>query len=202
MATFFLSKQMEKFIRNIDYLSKSIGHAFAWTVLVLTAGTCYEVFRRYVLNDPTSWAFDMSYILYGVLFLMAGAYTLSKNAHVRGDFIYRKWQPATQAKVDLALYFIFYLPGVLALVFSGFFYGWDAARIQEVSVNSPIGVPIWPLKMIIFVAGLTLLLQGAAEMCRCVMAIRDNEWPSRDDDVVELEVALQQQFGKKEGDAS
>lgn len=193
---------MEKFIRNIDELSKAIGHCFAWTVLVLTAGTCYEVFRRYVLNDPTAWAFDMSYILYGSLFLMAGAYTLSKNAHVRGDFIYRKWQPKTQAKVDLALYFIFYMPGVLALVFSGFFYGWDATRIQEVSVNSPIGVPIWPLKLIIFVAGLTLLLQGLAEMCRCLIAMRDNQWPSRPDDVVELEVALQQQFGHKEGQAS
>lgn len=192
---------MEKFIRHIDYLSKAIGHSFAWTVLVLTAGTCYEVFRRYVLNDPTAWAFDMSYILYGVLFLMAGAYTLSKNAHVRGDFLYRKWKPATQAKVDLAMYFVFYLPGVLALVLSGFFYGWNATRIQEVSVNSPIGVPIWPLKMIIFVAGITLLLQGLAEMCRCVIAIRDNQWPSRDDDVVELEVALQQQYAK-EGKAS
>ncbi|MBK5205868.1 MAG: TRAP transporter small permease subunit [Polaromonas sp.] len=193
---------MEKFIRNIDALSKAIGHCFAWTVLVLTAGTCYEVFRRYVLNDPTSWAFDMSYILYGSLFLMAGAYTLSKNAHVRGDFLYRSWAPATQAKVDLALYFIFYLPGVLALVFSGFFYGWNAARIQEVSVNSPAGVPVWPLKMIIFVAGITLLLQGLAEMCRCVITIRDNQWPSRDEDVVELEVALQQQFGHKEGKPS
>lgn len=193
---------MEKFIRNVDAFSKAIGHCFAWTVLVLTAGTCYEVFRRYVLNDPTSWAFDMSYILYGSLFLMAGAYTLSKNAHVRGDFLYRKWQPATQAKVDLALYFIFYLPGVLALVFSGFFYGWDATRIQEVSVFSPIGVPIWPLKLIIFVAGLTLLLQGFAEMCRCVIAIRDNQWLSRVDDVVELEVALQQQYSHKEGNAS
>jgi len=193
---------MEKFIRTVDYLSKSIGHSFAWTVLILTAGTCYEVFRRYVLNDPTAWAFDMSYILYGVLFLMSGAYTLSKDAHVRGDFLYRKWQPATQGKVDLALYFLFYMPGVLALVFSGFFYGWDSARIQEVSVNSPIGVPIWPLKMIIFVAGLTLLIQGLAEMCRCVMAIRDNRWPSRDEDVVELEISLQQTHAKRPGEAA
>ena len=165
---------MEKFIRHIDYLSKAIGHSFAWTVLVLTGCTCYEVFRRYVLNDPTAWAFDMSYILYGALFLMAGAYTLSKNAHVRGDFIYRKWKPRNQGKVDLVLYFVFYMPGVLALMLSGFFYGMDSARIQEVSVNSPIGVPVWPLKLIICAAGITLFLQGLAEMCRCVIAIRDN----------------------------
>ena len=99
---------MDKFIRNVDAFSKAVGHSFSWAVLVLTAGTCWEVFRRYVLNDPTSWAFDMSYMLYGALFLMAGPYALSKDAHVRGDFVYRRWQPATQAKVDLTLYFVFY----------------------------------------------------------------------------------------------
>jgi TRAP-type mannitol/chloroaromatic compound transport system permease small subunit len=192
---------MEKLIRNIDNLSKAIGHCFGWTVLVLTAGTCYEVFRRYVLNDPTDWAFDMSYMLYGTLFLMAGAYTVSANAHVRGDFIYRKWKPSTQAKVDLVLYFIFYFPGILALVFSGLAYGLESARIQEVSVNSPVGVPLWPLKLIIPLAGFFLLLQGVAEVCRCLIAIRNNQWPARGDDVVELEVALQEQY-KKEGSAS
>ena len=121
---------MDKFIRNVDAFSKAVGHSFSWAVLVLTAGTCWEVFRRYVLNDPTSWAFDMSYMLYGALFLMAGPYALSKDAHVRGDFVYRRWQPATQAKVDLTLYFVFYMPGVLALVFSGFFYGIESVRIQ------------------------------------------------------------------------
>ncbi|MFZ9251929.1 MAG: TRAP transporter small permease subunit [Hylemonella sp.] len=190
---------MEQIIRKIDALSKAVGHCFGWTVLVLTAGTCYEVFRRYVLNDPTDWAFDMSYILYGSLFLMAGAYTLSADAHVRGDFIYRRWQPRVQARVDLALYIIFFYPGILALVFSGLAYGLEAARIGEVSVNSPVGVPVWPLKLIIPAAGVMLALQGVAEVCRCLIAIRDNQWPARGDDVVELEVSLQEQYGTKEG---
>ena len=193
---------MEKFIRNVDEFSKAIGHCFGWTVLVLTAGTCFEVFMRYVLNNPTSWAFDMSYMLYGALFLMAGAYALSADAHVRGDFIYRKWKPENQAKVDLVLYFVFYFPGVLALVFSGFSYGLESMRIAEVSVNSPVGVPVWPLKMIIPIAGLTLLIQGLAEVCRCLITIRDKKWPSRGDDVVELEVALQEQFAHKKESAS
>lgn len=193
---------MENFIRNVDAFSKAIGHCFGWTVLVLTAGTCYEVFMRYVLNDPTSWAFDMSYMFYGALFLMSGAYALAADAHVRGDFIYRKWKPENQAKVDLVLYFIFYFPGVLALVFSGWSYGMESMRISEVSVNSPVGVPVWPLKMIIPLAGLTLLLQGAAEVCRCLVTIRDKKWPSRGDDVVELEVALQEQYGNKKESAS
>lgn len=194
---------MEKLINNIDRLSKAVGHCFGWTVLVLTAGTCYEVFRRYVLNDPTAWAFDMSYMLYGALFLMAGAYTLSADAHVRGDFIYRKWRPRTQAKVDLALYFIFFFPGVLALVLAGMSYGLESARIQEVSVNSPIGVPVWPLKLVIPAAGILLLLQGIAEVCRCLITMRTNAWPPRGEDVIELEEALQKQFGnQKEGAAS
>ncbi len=193
---------MEKLIRTIDALTKAVGHCFGWTVLVLTAGTCYEVFRRYVLNDPTDWAFDMSYILYGSLFLMAGAYTLSANAHVRGDFIYRRWQPRTQARVDLALYFLFFFPGVLAMVFTGLSYGLESARISEVSVNSPVGVPIWPLKLIIPAAGIMLTLQGVAEVCRCLITIRENQWPARGDDVVELEVTLQEKFGNKEGNAS
>ena len=193
---------MENFIRNVDAFSKAIGHCFGWTVLVLTAGTCYEVFMRYVMNDPTSWAFDMSYMFYGALFLMSGAYALAADAHVRGDFIYRKWKPENQAKVDLVLYFIFYFPGVLALVFSGWSYGMESMRISEVSVNSPVGVPVWPLKMIIPMAGLTLLLQGAAEVCRCLVTIRDKKWPSRGDDVVELEVALQEQYGNKKESAS
>ncbi|GAB4212428.1 MAG: TRAP transporter small permease subunit [Rhodoferax sp.] len=184
---------MESFIRAIDRLSEAMGHGFAWTILVLTAGTCYEVFRRYVLSDPTDWAFDMSYILYGALFLMAGPYTLSKGGHVRGDFLYRKWRATTQAKVDLVLYVIFYMPGVLALVFSGWAYAAKAFAIREASVNSPVGVPIWQLKAVIAVVGVLLLLQGLAEMARCIQCIQRGQWTNRDEDVVELEVALLKQ---------
>ena len=123
----------------IDVFSKAVGHAFSWCVLVLTASTCYEVFMRYVLNDPTVWAFDMSYILYGALFIMSGAYALSRGSHVRGDFIYRKWKPRTQAKVDLVLYFLFFFPAIFAMVFTGARYSFEATRILESSVNSPAG---------------------------------------------------------------
>ena len=148
---------MERWIRRIDVLSKSIGHAFSWCVLILTASTCYEVFMRYVLNSPTVWAFDISYMMYGALFMMSGAYAVSRNSHVRGDFLYRKWSSRTQAKVDLTLYLVFYFPAIFAMVFTGGQYAFESARILESSVNSPAGVPVWPLKSIIFVAGVTLL---------------------------------------------
>jgi len=184
---------METWIRLIDMFSKAVGHAFSWCVLVLTASTCYEVFMRYVLNRPTVWAFDMSYMLYGALFIMSGAYALSRGSHVRGDFIYRKWKPRTQARVDLVLYFIFYFPAIFAMVFTGARYSFEATRILESSVNSPAGVPVWPLKLLIFVAGLTLLIAGIAEVMRCVVCIRTGKWPPRSGDVEELEVVLKEQ---------
>lgn len=188
---------MEHWIRVIDVFSKAIGHAFSWCVLVLTASTCFEVFMRYVLNSPTVWAFDMSYMLYGALFIMAGAYALSRGSHVRGDFIYRTWTPRTQARVDLVLYFIFFFPAIFAMVFTGAGYAWTSAQILEASANSPAGVPVWPLKTIIFVAGLTLLVAGIAEVMRCIVCIRTGRWPARTGDVEELEVVLKKQHAQE-----
>ncbi|HSE01195.1 MAG TPA: TRAP transporter small permease subunit [Burkholderiales bacterium] len=181
---------INRFIYGVDLLSRTVGHAFAWCIIILTLGTSYEVFVRYVLNDPTSWAFDFSYTMYGALFFMCGAYTLSRGGHVRCDMIYRLWQPRTQARVELVLYILFFFPGIFALVLSGWDYGIASMKIREVSVNSPAGVPIWPLKLLIpFGAGL-LALQGMAEVLRCLQCLRDNSWPQRLHDVEELEEQL------------
>jgi TRAP-type mannitol/chloroaromatic compound transport system permease small subunit len=155
------------------------------------------VFMRYVLNSPTVWAFDMSYMMYGALFMMSGAYAVSRNSHVRGDFIYRKWSNRTQAKVDLALYLLFFFPAIFAMVFTGSQYAFESMRILESSVNSPAGVPVWPLKMVIFVTGVTLLIAGAAEVMRCLVCLRTGEWLSRSGDVEELEQVLIQEHTQK-----
>jgi len=193
---------IQSLLHGIDQLSKSIGHAFAWCVVVLTLGTSYEVFVRYVLNDPTSWAFDMSYILYGGLFLMSGAYALSRGAHVRGDIFYRLMPARVQAGLELVLYIVFFYPGVLALVYSGTSYAMDSMRIGEVSVNSPIGVPIWQLKLVIPAAGILLVLQGLAEMMRCLICIRTGAWPTRLSDVEELETAVLHQMRDRQREES
>jgi TRAP-type mannitol/chloroaromatic compound transport system permease small subunit len=165
--------------------------------MILTLGTCYEVFVRYLLNAPTSWAFDFSYLMYGAVFYMAGAYTLSRGGHVRADMFYRLWRPRTQATVELALYIIFFFPGITALMYSGWLYGYDSARILEVSVNSPAGIPIWPLKMMIpFGAGL-IALQGFAEVLRCVVCLREGQWPTRLHDVEELEKQILEETARK-----
>ena len=186
---------MQKFIYGVDQLSKTVGHAFAWLIVVLMLGTCYEVFVRYVLNDPTSWAFDMSYIVYGGLFLMAGPYTLSRNGHVRGDVLYRLWPARVQASVELTLYVLFFFPGVISLMVAGWAYGFDAFKLREVSVNSPVGVPVWQLKMLIPFAGFFLALQGIAELLRCVQCLRDGRWTPRLHDVEELEEVLVHEHG-------
>lgn len=184
---------MQAFIVAVDKLSTWVGHAFAWCIIVMTFGVSYEVFVRYVLGSPTAWAFDLSYIMYGALFMMGGAYTLSRGGHVRGDFIYRLWAPRTQAKIEFILYFIFFFPGVLALVFAGWKYAARSLGYLEVSVNSPVGVPVFQLKAVIVAAGLLLTLQGIAQVLRCVHCMRTGEWLPAADDVEETEVLLMEQ---------
>ncbi|MBU0723605.1 MAG: TRAP transporter small permease subunit [Alphaproteobacteria bacterium] len=184
---------MEQYIRFADKLSAWFGKAFAWCVMVMTLGVGYEVFVRYVLNSPTVWAFDLSYMMYGTMFMMAGAYTLSRDGHVRGDFIYRLWKPSTQAKVELVLYFFFFFPGVLALIFAGWRYASRSWRYLEVSVMSPANIPIYQFKSVIIAAGILLLIQGIAQVFRCILTIKTGAWPERESDVEEMETLLQKE---------
>jgi TRAP-type mannitol/chloroaromatic compound transport system permease small subunit len=191
---------VNRLIYAIDQLSKTVGHAFAWCIIILTLGTSYEVFVRYFLNDPTSWAFDFSYIMYGALFFMAGAYTLSRGGHVRADMFYRLWRPRTQAAVELLLYVIFFFPGIISLMYSGWSYGYDSMRIRESSINSPVGIPIWQIKMLIPVGGALVALQGVAEVLRCIVCLKDGQWPPRLHDVEELEKQLLEEAARKKGE--
>jgi TRAP-type mannitol/chloroaromatic compound transport system permease small subunit len=185
---------MNHFLFFIDSLSTWVGKAFGWLILVLTLGVSYEVFVRYVLSAPTTWAFDFSYITYGAMFLMSGAYALSRNAHVRADVVYRLWKPRTQAMMDLVLFIIFFLPAVAAWIYAGWNYAEMSIRFREVSIFSPAGVPVFPLKALIPLTGVLLLLQGIAEIIRCVLCIRLGVWPQRLHDVEETEsIILQEQ---------
>lgn len=183
------------YIQFADRLSGWFGKAFAWLILVMAIGVGYEVVARYGFNAPTSWAFDLSYITYGTLFMMGGAYTLSRGGHVRGDFLYRLWRPRTQARVELVLYFLFFFPGVLALIISGWKYAERSWRYMEVSVNSPAGIPIFQFKTVIVAAGILLLIQGIAQVFRCVICIQTGEWIAAAEDIEETEVRLARERG-------
>jgi TRAP-type mannitol/chloroaromatic compound transport system permease small subunit len=181
---------MIRYIAFADRLSAWVGKAFAWSIMIMIIGVTYEVLVRYVFRAPTSWAFDVTFIMYGALFMMGGAYTLSRDGHVRADFLYRLWRPKTQAAVELVLYFFFFFPGILALIFAGAKYAVRSWGYGEVSVNSPAGVPIFQFKALIVAAGVLLFIQGLAQVFRCIVCLRTGEWIRAVDDIEETEKLL------------
>ena len=178
---------MQKFLWTDDRLSTWFGKACAWSVVALTLLISWEVFSRYVLNKPHAWVLDAQIMMYGLLFMAAGAYTLAKNGHVRGDVLYGFFRPRTQASVDLALYIVFFLPGILALTWAGWTFANDSLAIREQTFNAD-PLPVYPFKFVVPVAGAMLLLQGLVEIVRCLVCLKTGEWPAREDDVEEVDV--------------
>ena len=177
-----------RFVRAIDDVSVWCGKAFAWLILALTFVVSVEVFKRYILNAPTSWIFDFNNMLYGTLFMLCGAYTLALGGHVRADFIYGRLKPRTQAALDLSLYILFFMPGILALIYAGYDYASISWHIKERSTVTYEGPPIYPFKTVIPVAGALVMIQGLAEIVRCVVCLRTGDWPARQEDVEEIDV--------------
>jgi TRAP-type mannitol/chloroaromatic compound transport system permease small subunit len=188
MADFQKGSSMQKLLLTIDKISTFVGKTFSWLIVSLTFLITYEVFSRYALSAPHAWAFDAMIMMYGTLFMMSGAYTLSKNGMVRGDVLYGFFPPRLQATIDLTLYFVFFLPGVTALCWAGYRYAGESWAILEHSNITAEGPPIYPFKTVIPVAGFFLLIQGIAEMIRCIRCLKDGRWPSRQEDVEEVDV--------------
>jgi TRAP-type mannitol/chloroaromatic compound transport system permease small subunit len=179
---------MQKALLFVDKVSTWVGHAFSFCIVVLTVHVSWEVFSRYALDAPRAWAFDFMIMMYGTLFMMAGAYTLARNGHVRGDILYGFFAPRTQATIDLILYIVFFLPGVVALTYAGYFYAAESWAIRETSNITYEGPPYYPFKTVIPVAGAFVLMQGIVEIIRCVICIKQGYWPSREEDVEEVDV--------------
>jgi TRAP-type mannitol/chloroaromatic compound transport system permease small subunit len=178
---------MQKLLLAVDAFSTWFGKACAWTVIGLTVLITLEVFSRYVLNAPHGWVLDAQIMLYGTLFMTAGAYTLSKNGHVRGDVLYGFFRPRTQATIDLVLYILFFLPGIVALTWAGWTFANESLAIREQTFNAD-PIPVYPFKFVIPIAGAVLLLQGLVEIVRCVLCLRAGAWPAREHDVEEVDV--------------
>jgi TRAP-type mannitol/chloroaromatic compound transport system permease small subunit len=179
---------MQTLLLAIDKISTFVGQAFSWLIVALTLLITWEVFSRYALDQPHSWAFDVMIIMYGTLFMMAGAYTLAKAGHVRGDVLYGFFEPRTQATIDLILFVLFFIPGVFALTYAGYYFAAESWAVNEHSSITASGPPIYPFKTILPMAGAVLLLQGIVEIIRCVICIQQGEWPSREVDVEEVDV--------------
>jgi TRAP-type mannitol/chloroaromatic compound transport system permease small subunit len=187
----------QRLIRIVDRISYASGKAFAWLIMVLTFVVSLEVFKRYILNAPTAWIFDLNNMLYGTLFMMCGAYTLAASGHVRADFLYIYMRPRGQAALDLALYLLFFLPGILGLIYAGYYYAADSWAIGERSTVTAEGPPVYHFKTVIPVAGALVMLQGLAEVVRCLVCLRTGAWPTRLEDVEEIDV-LQTQLSHSE----
>src|SRR5215208_750231 len=183
---------VERFLHAIDGVSTWLGKAAAWLIIGLMLLVCAEVFKRYIMNMPTAWIFDASNMFYGTLFMLAGAYTLAQNAHVRGDFLYSSMRPRTQATLDIILYIVFFLPGIAALVYAGYDYAALSWRIAEHSNVTADGPPVYHFKTVIPIAGALVMPQGSAEIVRCIACLKTGEWPSRLKDVAEMDVVGEQ----------
>jgi len=179
---------MQKVLLFVDKISTWVGQAFSWLIVALTLHISWEVFSRYVLDHPRAWAFDAMIMMYGTLFMMAGAYTLAKSGHVRGDVIYGYFTPRAQAILDLTLYIVFFIPGIVALTYAGYFYASESWAINEHSNITAEGPPVYPFKTVIPLAGAFVLVQGIVEIIRCVICIKQGEWPLREADVQEVDV--------------
>jgi TRAP-type mannitol/chloroaromatic compound transport system permease small subunit len=190
---------MQKIMMAVDRLTTFVGRFFAWSIALLTLLVSWEVFSRYFLNHPHPWALDAQIMLYGVLFMMAGAYTLAHQGHVRGDVLYGSLRPRTQASIDLVLFIFFYLPGVLALTWAGWTYANESLAIRE-NTFSPDPLPLYPFKFVIPAAGFLLLLQGLVEILRCVVCLRHGSWPARMKDVEEIDLEELKPMVKDDGD--
>src|SRR5712675_1316992 len=188
---------VERFLHTIDEISTWVGKAASWLIIALMTVVCVEVFKRYIMNMPTAWIFDVDNMMYGTLFMLCGAYTLAQNAHVRGDFLYSSMRPRTQATLDLVLYFVFFLPGIAALIYAGADYAGDSWRINEHSNVTADGPPVYHFKTVIPVAGALVMLQGVAEIVRCVVCLKTGAWPSRLKDVAETDV-IEEQLAQSE----
>jgi TRAP-type mannitol/chloroaromatic compound transport system permease small subunit len=175
-------------IRAVDRIGYWSGKACAWLIVALMLVVSIEVFKRYILNAPTAWIFDLNNMLYGTLFMMCGAYTLAAAGHVRADFVYIYLSPRAQAALDLTLYLLFFIPGILGLIYAGSSYAADSWRIGEHSTVTAEGPPVYHFKTVIPVAGVLVMLQGLGEIVRCLVCLRTGSWPARLEDVEEIDV--------------
>jgi len=183
---------VQSVLHTIDGISTWVGKAFAWLIMILMIVVCVEVFKRYIMNSPDAWIFDVDNMLYGTLFMLCGAYTLAQNAHVRGDFLYSSMRPRMQASLDIVLYIVFFIPGIAALIYSGYVFAGESWHINEHSNVTANGLPVYQFKMMIPLAGVMVMLQGLAEIVRCAVCLKTGEWPSRLHDVAETDVIEEQ----------
>jgi TRAP-type mannitol/chloroaromatic compound transport system permease small subunit len=159
-------------IRVIDTISDWSGTVVCWLIIPLVGSLTYEVFARYLFGAPTEWAYDVSYMLYGALFMLGAGYALYRGGHIRTDMLYQNWSPQRQGAVDAVCYLFLFFPAMLFLLWMGGQEAWHAWEIGERSDQSPWRPILYPFKAVIPVTALMLLVQGVSEFLKSVYAMR------------------------------
>jgi TRAP-type mannitol/chloroaromatic compound transport system permease small subunit len=193
---------VQRFLFTIDRISAWSGKIVAWVIVLSMVLISYDVIMRKLspLGEPIraiwftyNFSYDMSYYLYAVLFMLGGAYTLSRGQHVRGDIFYRNWPVKVQAGVDFLLYLLAFYPGIIAMISIGAQWAGESWAIRERSFTSEAAPPLYPLKTVIPIAAVLMAIQGVAETVRSFIALRTGVWPPRLSDVEETETILAKQ---------
>src|SRR5438067_4180884 len=159
-------------VRVIDRFTDTTGMWLAWLNLPLVAAVSYEVIARYAFNAPTLWSFDVTYMLYGTIFMLGAAYALHKGAHIRTDFFYEKWTPKTKGMVDSISYLVFFFPSLIMLLAASGNEAWYSFSIHETSEQTPWRPILWPYKSVVPLTCIFLMVQGVSETIKSVYAWR------------------------------
>ena len=159
-------------IRIIDTFTDLTGSLFAWLSVPLVAAVAYEVFARYLFNAPTIWSFDLTYMLYGAVFMLGAAYALHKGAHIRTDFFWDTFSPRTKGLIDSIAYIVFFFPSFVVLMLISWHEAEYAFQINEMSDQTPWRPILWPFKGVVPLACLLLLIQGFSELLKSLYMAR------------------------------
>ena len=166
------SSTLIRLVQVIDKFTDTTGTWIAWLAVPLVLAVSYEVFARYLFSAPTIWSFDVTYMLYGTLFMLGAAYALHKGAHIRTDFFFERWSVRTNGMIDSIAYLVFFFPSLLVFLYISGQEGWYAFTIGETSEQTPWRPILWPFKMVVPLAILLLLIQGVSETIKSVWAAR------------------------------
>lgn len=159
-------------IRNIDGFTDWTGTIISWLSVPLVLGVAYEVAARYLFNAPTVWAYDMTYMLYGTLFMLGAAYALHKGAHIRTDFFWEKFSTRKKGWIDAISYVVFFFPSLIMLFLISWHEFHYAYAINETSDQTPWRPVLWPFKFVVPLACLLLLIQGVSELLKSIYMVR------------------------------
>ena len=161
-----LPKPLAHFANAVDRVSEISGKLVSLLILILVGVILTEIFLRSVLNAPSIWAYDVSYMIYGTVFMIGSAATLRYGGHIRTDIFFSKFSEITKAKIDIFFYLFLFIPGIALFFWVGLEKTIHSFTTNEHGALSPWRPIIWPFRAVIPLTAALLILQGISEMIK------------------------------------